>query len=215
LRRETPRLALLVTALLLTACPFSIYQLDRRPVSEPLAEPVLINRPGPLLHEPSGLVFAERYDGFERVTADRYDTAGLHVSIGYNQRRPDCLVVATLYVKPTPRMQFLGASPNTVAAVERSWLEDELSDSIAVIERQHPDLERISLEPATAASAEGALRGAAFVFRDGTDRSELRVFVYQRRWLLKHRFTYAESCRDRAEAELRAFTAQLPWTEPR
>jgi hypothetical protein len=100
--------------LVLTGCPFTVNQLNRLPASQTYTRPALFNRPGSLLHEPSGFTFPDGYDDFQRVTAYGYDTAGLDVSIGYNDRRPDCVIAATYYVYPTPRMGFIGASPGVV-----------------------------------------------------------------------------------------------------
>ena len=73
---------LVIIAFGLTACPFTVNQLNRLPVTQPLAQPVLFNRPSPLLHEASGFEFPNWYDNFQRVTAYRYDTGGLDVGIG-------------------------------------------------------------------------------------------------------------------------------------
>ena len=60
------RAALVALALALCGCPFGgVTQLNRLPKSEPLAQPELVNRPGPLLHEPTGFEFAERHPELE------------------------------------------------------------------------------------------------------------------------------------------------------
>ena len=141
-------IVLVIIAFGLTACPFTVNQLNRLPASQPLAQPVLFNRPGPLLHEASGFEFPDWYDNFQRVTAYRYDTGGLDVGIGYNDRRPDCLIAATFYVYPTPRMSFVGASADPVASMERGWLNNEFARAKAGIEHHHPAMQSPVIGPA-------------------------------------------------------------------
>jgi hypothetical protein len=199
----------------LLGCPFSVTRIDRRAVSEPLARPASFDRPGPLLHEASGLEFAEWYDGFQRVSAYRFDTAGENVGIGYNDRRQDCLIVATFYLYPTPPMSFVGAAPSAVASVERSWLEGELARSKAELEHHHPRMESPSLDTATTPLASGELQGASFRFRELGNNSELRLFVYQQRWFLKYRLTHPESCQAEAAPRIDALVRRLPWATSR
>jgi hypothetical protein len=199
----------------LAGCPLSVYDLNTLPKSEPLGEPVLFNRPGPLLHEPSGIEFAERYDDFQRVTADRYDTAGLHVSIGYNDRGPDCVIVATFYVYPTPRMSFIGTSPSVVESVERGWLDREFARSKAGVEQYHSKLESPVVGSCATPATGGDLQGYSFKFRESGNVSELRLFVHRHQWFLKYRFTYPESCEADAERRLEALTRKLPWAATR
>jgi hypothetical protein len=204
------RLALCLI-LALTGCPFTVNQINRLPGSQPLGQPVLFNRPGPLLHEPSGFEFPEWYANFQRVTAYRYDSAGLHVSIGYNDRRPDCLIVATFYVYPTPRMSFVGASPDVVSSIERGWLDQEFARSKRDIEQHHSAMESVHETPAATPVGGSALRGPSLTFREAASVSELRVFVYGHQWFLEYRFTYPEACQAEARQRLDAMIQELPW----
>ena len=200
-----------VVALALAGCPFTVNQVNRLPATQPLAQPVLFNRPGPLLHEASGLEFAERYEDFQRVTAYRYDTAGLNVGIGYNDRRPGCLLVATFYLYPTPRMSFIGASPAVVASTEQRWLDGEFARSKAEVEQHHPGLQDPVVAPCTTPAAGTGLQGSCLTFHEAGNISELRLFVYRHQWFLKYRLTYPEACRTDATSRLDALVAKLPW----
>jgi hypothetical protein len=105
------RLRILLLALLgLAACPGTVNQANRLPASQPLREPVSFDHPGTVLHEPSGLEFAQRYGDFVRVSAVRFDDRGLDVGFGYDADDRNCRVVTTFYVYPTPRMSFIGAA---------------------------------------------------------------------------------------------------------
>ena len=204
-------IVLVIIAFGLTACPFTVNQLNRLPASQPLAQPVLFNRPGPLLHEASGFEFPDWYDNFQRVTAYRYDTGGLDVGIGYNDRRPDCLIAATFYVYPTPRMSFVGASPDAVASMERGWLNNEFARAKAGIEHHHPAMQSPVVGPAATPSGSSVLQGSSLTFREAGSVSELRLFVYGHQWFLKYRFSYPESCQPEASSRLEAMIPRLPW----
>jgi hypothetical protein len=198
-------------ALLLSGCWPSVWKLDRLPESEPLGQAVLINRPGPLRHEPSGFEFAEWYDSFQRVTAYGYDTAGLDVAIGYNDRGPDCLLLATFYVYPTPRVTHFGAGPDVVAALEQGFLDAELTRVREEIERYHPAMHSVVVGSATTPARRSVLRGHSLTFRESEKISELRLFVLDHQWFLKYRFTYPESCREEAARRLERLISRLPW----
>ena len=195
----------------LLGCPFTVNQLNRLPESQPLGQPVLFNQPGPLRHEASGLVFPEWYDNFQRVTAYRYDTAGLDVGIGYNDRRPDCVIAATFYLYPTPRMSFVGASPDVVSSVERGWLDQEFAQSRAEVEHYHPNLRSLVVGASTTPAAGAVLHGPSLTFHETGNLSDLRLFVYRHQWFLKYRFTYPESCESEAKPKLEALFSRLPW----
>jgi hypothetical protein len=204
------RAALVVGLLVgLSGCP--LYQLNRLPESQSLSQPVLFNQPGPLRLEATGLEFAEWYENFQRVTAYRYDTRGLDVGVGYNDRRHDCLIVATFYLYPTPSMSFVGASPDAVSAVERNWLDQGFARSKAEVERHHPGLESPAVSFSTTPAGGAVLHGPSFTFHEGRDVSELHLFVYRHQWFLKFRFTYPDSCRAEAEVRLKALVSKLPW----
>ncbi|HEY2776177.1 MAG TPA: hypothetical protein VGK20_19205 [Candidatus Binatia bacterium] len=193
----------------LSGCP--VYHLNDLPESQSVDQPVLFNRPGSLVHEASGLKFAEWYDHFQRVTAYQYDTLGTNVGIGYNDRRPECLIVATFYLYPTPPMSFIGASPNAVASIEGNWLEQEFARGMAAIEKYHPTLESPVIAASTTPVVGTVLRGSSFTFHESGEFSELRLFVYRHQWFLKFRFTYPDSCSAEAESRLEALVANLPW----
>ncbi len=195
----------------LLGCPFTVNQLNRLPESQPLRQPVLFNQPGPLRHEASGLVFPEWYDNFQRVTAYCYDTAGLHVGIGYNDHKPDCVIAATFYLYPTPRTSFVGASPDAVSSVERGWLDQEFARSKAEIERYHPGMESPVVGASTTPVAGTVLHGPSLTYHEAGNVSDLRLFVYRHQWFLKYRFTYPESCDADAKSELQALMPRLPW----
>jgi hypothetical protein len=81
--------------------------------SEPLGRPVSVKISGPLIHEPSGFEFPESYDSFSRSLILRYDTAGLDMSVHYNDKWDGCKLATTFYVYPTPRTSGMGESLTT------------------------------------------------------------------------------------------------------
>ena len=195
-----------------TGCPFTgVTQLNDIPESQRLGEPELFNHPGVLTHEPTGFAFPESYDHFQRVTAYRYDTAGLHVGIGYNDCRPTCLVVATFFIYPAPRMSFVGANPSVVASLQEKWLDQEYQQSKTEIYLAHPGLRELSTSATTGSTVETFVEGPKFRFAEADQLSELHLFLYDRQWFLKYRFTYPRSCESDALAALAAMTRQLPW----
>lgn len=211
-RQQTMRLFVLgILVAVLSGCPFSVNKLNRLPASQPLAQPVLFNQPGPLLHAPSGLAFAEAYGSFQRVTAYRYDTAGLDVGIGYNDSKPGCLIVATFYVYPTPRMSFIGASPDVVSSVELGWLQREYARSEAEIEQNHPNMQSRVEGPAATLAQGTILQGRSMIFEENGNMSELRLFVFDHKWFLKYRFTYPKSCEMEASKSVEGLVSRLPW----
>jgi hypothetical protein len=205
-------LTLALLALAMSGCPFGgVNQINRIPESQPLREPELFNRPGILQHDPSGFAFPEWYGNFQRVTAYRYDTAGLDVSIGYNDRSLACLIVATFYVYPAPRMSFIGAAPSVVASLQERWLRDEFARSRAEIEAVHPSLREPSVLPSVISVSDSLVQGPSLTFAESDQLSEFRLFLYNRQWFLKYRFTYPESCKSEAVTRIAALTRQLPW----
>ena len=198
--------------LALSGCPFGgVTQLNRLPESQALQTPQLFNRPGVLRHEATGFDFSEWYENFQRVTAYRYDTAELNISIGYNDRRPACLVVATFYVYPTPRMSFVGASPSVVASIEEGWLRDEFARSRAEVEAAHPGLRGPSVSSVATPLGGSFVQSPSFRFREADKVSELRLLIYDRQWFLKYRFTYPRSCESVATKRIESLNRQLPW----
>jgi hypothetical protein len=55
------------------------------------------------------------------------------------------------------------------------------------------------------------VQGPSFTFAESDQLSELRLFLYNRQWFIKYRFTYPESCKTEALARLGAFDRELPW----
>ena len=205
------RAVLIVIGLLgLTGCPGTVSHMNRLPESAALTEPASINRSGPVVHEASGLEFAERYGDFQRVSASRFDEKGLDVGMGYNERTSDCLIVSTFYVYPTPRMSFMGAAPEVVSSLESEWLTQEFARSRAEVEHYHklesPEVARVT----TQADGE-TLGGAALTFRERDTLGELRLFVYRHQWFLKYRFTWTRSCDPEARARLETLVGSMPW----
>lgn len=203
---------LLMLTLALSGCPFAgITQLNRIPQSEALSEPVLFNRPGVLQHETTGFEFPEWYDNFHRVTAYRYDTAGLDISVGYNDRRSRCVVVAKFFVYPAPRMTFFGASPSVVASLQERWLRDEFARSRAEIEAAFPSMGTPSVSSSSTLIRGSLANGPFFRFSESENLSELRLFIYDRQWFLKYRFTYPKACQSEATERIDSLIEKLPW----
>jgi hypothetical protein len=216
---DTMRIAIIVGfTLILSGCP-NTYQVNPKvsPTSDsqPLTRPVSINHPGPLLHEASGLRFAERYDDFQRTAAMRYDTAGLDASFNYNTRWTNCKLVATFYVYSAPRrMTLVGAPPNMVSSTAQEWLQKEFDRTKAAMKHIHRSMQSMVVDSVTTPARGDDLNGHSMTFRKSGNISELRLFVYQAKWFLKYRFTYPEWCQTDAYSKIEALTRQLPWTTP-
>jgi len=190
-------------AILLTGCP--VYQLNRLPASDPLSQPRPLNESGPYRHIQSNLQFPVSVAGFERIRLTQFDTAGLNVSGSYQNRSSSCPVLATLYIYPAPRMQFVGASPAVVRSLEQTWLESEYTRSRTELLDRYPDAQAQIEGPITDRSALG-LRG---VFEHDSSVSELELLLMDRRWFIKYRHSYPSPCASKARAELEAFHAAL------
>jgi hypothetical protein len=201
-----------VSLVLLAGCPPTITKVSGVPPTESVPTPVSIDRSGPVRHEASGLAFAEGYGEFRRVSAYRYDAAGLDMSVGYDARSPGCRVVTTFYVYPTPRMTLIGAAPDVVASTEQQWLEREYAGVKAVIGSGR-GVTGGALENPVATPAAGApLRGKSLrLFMTGDLTSELRLFVYDHQWFLKYRFTYPTACEAQAHPQIGELLRALPW----
>jgi hypothetical protein len=194
---------LATAALALAACTTPPGPDRSLPQTRPLGRPAVTKPSGTLRLLAAGLEIEPRYGTFERIDVYTYDTAGLNVGIGYTDRSAECTVVATFYVYPTP-------SASETARAERASLEAEFANVRAEIAQFHP---RMTSPEAGAASRRGrgaALDGASLTFRDMGTFSELLLFVADRRWFLKYRFTYREECRDAVRPRIDALVAALP-----
>ena len=179
--------------------------------SEPLGRPVSVKISGPLIHEPSGFEFPESYDSFSRSLILRYDTAGLDMSVHYNDKWAGCKLATTFYVYPTPRTSGTGAPPDMTPSVQEGWLEEQIQNSKYAIKHYHPSLQSLTTGTTTTPTADGNLNGRLLTFREAGKFSEQRVFVYKTIWFLKYRFTYPESCRTEAASRIQSLLSQLPW----
>jgi hypothetical protein len=211
----SPRLAAVSVLLALTACSSGARPAPLPP-SPLLVKAVSFERPGPLRHDATGFEFAERYGAFERVSARRYDTEGLNVGIGYDDRQPECTIVTTFYVYPTPETPEAAPRADTVVedprAREQSWLDAELAMAHRSIRYNNPAMLLPQLSIASTPSARGTLAGLQLAFRDTSYLSELRLFVWSKRWFLKYRFTYPETCEAEASQRIAALVAAMPWS---
>lgn len=204
------RLAIII--LLTSGCvSCGVYQLSPIPESRPLLQPALINHPGILTHSHTGFAFSEQYGNFQRVTAYRYDTAGVDISIGYNNRSLACFIAATFYIYPAPQMSFIGASPAVVASLQENWLRAEFARSKAGVKSAHPKLREISIQNSVIPVGESLVQGPSFTFAESGHLSELHLFLYNKQWFVKYRFTYPESCEAEASTRLKSLALQLPW----
>jgi len=199
--------SLLACAVVLAACS-SAARVAPLPSSPLLGKPVSFNKPGPLQHAATGFEFAESYGAFKRVSARRYDAAGLNVGVGYDDRQPDCTIVTLFYVYPTPES---ASAPVSTESSEQSWLDDEFSTARRYVQYNNPGMLLPELSMTSTPTADGSLPGMQLAFRDASSFSELRLFVYSKRWFLKYRFTYPETCETEASRRIAALIAQMPW----
>jgi len=191
----------ILTVLSLSGCP--VTQVNRKPESSALPRATEITAAGDFRHNPSGYVFPIRVGGFQRVHLLRYDTGGLDLSAGYNDALPGCVVALTIYVYPTPRMQFIGADPNVVRSLEERWLEGGYSRAKEEIVGAHA---QAVLESEGARTQDG-VPGKKALYSIGKAESELEVFVVQHSWFLKFRATYPSQCATQAREAMDAFHA--------
>lgn len=183
----------------LSGCP--VTQLNRLPTSSPLLQPAPISAAGEYRHSPSGYVFPTQVGGFRRVDLVQYDKEGLDVSAGYNDSIPECLIALTIYVYPTPRMTFIGASPDAVRSLEAQWLEGGYNLAKQEIARAHSDAE---LESEDAKTQDG-VPGKKAIYAIGENQSELYIFVVWHAWFLKYRATYPRNCAGQAQTAMHSF----------
>ncbi len=207
------RLALL--ACTLAGCLGPPQGLDPLPDSRPLAEPMSIDAPGPLLHAPSDLRFEESYGDFRRAAARSYDTAGLDIGLAYTSARPDCPIAATFYLYTTPRMDAFGATPATIASAEHEILKLHYAQCKTEIASKHPALEATADADVAIWARGRKLEGFSYTYREAALRSELRLFILQHRWFLKYRFAYPQACEADAHVRIEALVSQLPWADAR
>lgn len=183
----------------LSGCP--VTQLNRLPASAPLPRATPISTVGEFKHTPSGYVFPTQVNEFQRIALVQYDTAGLDVSAGYNYALPDCLVVLTIYVFPTPRMTFIGADPDLVRSTEARWLDTGYNEAKQQIVHAHPEA---VLETEDARTREG-VPGKKAVYSIGDKQSDLFLFVAHHAWFVEYRHTYPKQCAPRAREATDAF----------
>jgi hypothetical protein len=188
----------------LSGCP--VTQVNRIPESSPLPRATEITAAADFKHNPSGYLFPVQVGAFQRVNLFQYDTVGLDVSAGYNDALPGCLVALTIYVYPTPRMQFIGADPNAVRSLEERWLEGGYARAKAEIIQVHPDA---VVESEGAGTLDG-IPGKKAVYSIGKAESELHVFVVRHSWFLRIRATYPGECSVQAREAMDAFHSA--WT---
>jgi len=183
----------------LAGCP--VTQLNRLPESSRLPQPKPIEAVGDFKHAPSGYAFPAQVAAFQRVAILQYDTAGLDVSAGYNLNLPECLIVLTIYVFPTPRMSFIGASPDVVRSLEDEWLDHAYNAAKHEIVQAHSDA---ALKTEDSRVQDG-VPGKKAVYSIGSSESDLYVFVVHHSWFLEYRATYPSSCSDGARQAIGAF----------
>lgn len=192
----------------LTGCP--VTQVNRLPPSSPLRQPAAIYANGDFTHVSSGYVFPAQIAAFRRVDLLRYDTGGLDVSAGYNDALLGCLVVLTIYVFPTPRMTFVGASPDVVQSLEAHWLNGGYDEAKQEIVRAHPDA---MLESEDAPTREG-VPGKKAIYAIGDKQSELYLSVIHHAWFLEYRNDYPKRCASQALQALEAVPQGVGWIGP-
>lgn len=200
---RTAGMILLGSSLLLAACPHN--QVNRLPDTSRLDRPEPIKVSGTYVHQPSGWAFPTAVNDFQRVTLVRFDTKGLNVAGGYNRFVRSCPIVVTLYVYPSPRMHLVGADPAVVKSLESEWLKRGYAQAVAEIRHVHKNAVPVSERP-----IEGrAWPGKRGTFNMGKTRSELWLFIVDRTWFVKYRYSYPAACAAKARAELEKFRETL------
>ncbi len=190
---------------------------------EPSIGPQIVAAPGTFIHAGSGMGFPVAIDEHRRIEVVRYDAAGLDVSAGYNLVGPLGMVVATVYVFPSP-VVVLYASPATtrvktdavvlLQANRCAQAFDVQKDAVRVAHPAARPIGETEVHSQRYPNAAHA-RMATFEFEDNFAgqrqalRSELWVFCgVNARWSVKFRFTYPS--RLNATAQIAAFMARLP-----
>jgi hypothetical protein len=207
------RTLLVTLALGLGGCLGTLTHVNDLPESQQLERKIAVRGPGPLVHAKAGLSFAESYGPFQRMSAWRYDTAGLDMSVDYGDARPECPIAATFYVYPSPRMNFVGAPLSVVSATEGGWLRSHYAECKTAITTQNAVPLDWSVEGTTTTKASGqSLEGLSFTFRQQNVESQLRLFVWQHQWFLKYRFSYPRGCEAQVQPRLEELIAAQPWS---
>jgi hypothetical protein len=198
------RLSLALVPLVLAGCP--VTQLNRLPESSRLPQPKPIAIVDDFKHAPSGYIFPAEVEAFRRVAILQYDTAGLDVSAGYNASLPECPIVLTIYIYPTPRMSFIGADPDLVRSLEGGWLDHEYS----VVKRQIVTAHTDAILKSEDSKVQDEVPGKKAVYAIANAESELYLFVVRHSWFLEYRVTYPSLCAERAQQSLGSF--YTAWT---
>jgi hypothetical protein len=193
--------AVILSALSLQGCP--VYRVDGRSTSTPLPKPLTLSETGDFTHKPSHYTFPPTVASFRRVALTQYDAEGLDISVGYDGGTKDCPVALTIYMKPAPRMSFIGADPAVVQSLESNWLSSAYQRWKAEIAQAHP-----GAAPKTEDSMiTDGYPGRKAVYTIARDESELFVFLVEHQWILTYRDTYQADCAVQATESLKQFGA--------
>jgi hypothetical protein len=176
----------------------------------PGATPIQVK--GTYTHAPSGFIFPDRLGDFQRVSVDRYDSAGNDVGVGYNLELATSPVAFTLYVRPVGRAQ--DGSPAS--------FEQHLKAELWVIDHYHPGARQIRREPVSTMQDGKSVPGEmveftyseVFARRDQHVFSQLHLFAFDN-WIVKYRITFPVSEEQRARAAVRNLLASLAWRAER
>ena len=137
------------------------------PVVAPPAEPVEVGfvevhprRPkstlrvaakGEWRHEPSGVVFPERFGDLQRTGISQYDMDGDDVSAGYSSLDRGWPLVMTIFVYPGPRMTAVDAPASAVAAAREAFARSIVDREAEIVRQYHERKGEACLETGRAA----------------------------------------------------------------
>jgi len=183
-----------------------------------LPSPEQINNDGPYIHAASGMIFPTSVKEYQRYKINRYDADNLDMSAGYQLTRPS-LIVATVYIYPTPPVVSIGSPAHVVATAKRMSAQGEFNRGKNEIFKSHPSARMLS-ETETLLSKNGLAHTgwrATFESDGGTFglpykvTSHLYVFSYVAdKWTVKYRFTHPKDFD--AAGDIETFLQTLEWT---
>ena len=212
-------LSLLVFALtlvLLAGCP-SAPQIKKEPVFKQLPEDTIE-------HGASGMQFPASIGEFTRVKMLRYNDGGTDVSGGYNlyaANGRDCLVAATIYVYPAPRLRSFGSPQNVVDAARNTLFQNTYQKAKNEIIQYHPGAKVLSETPSQPPNQSAQTTGIHAQFSYMEDfagkvcpvESHLYLYGYVNDyWLVKYRISLPEDTSNEARQKLDEFLKSIKWT---
>jgi len=175
-------------------------------------------------HAASGMRFPASVGGFKRVGVHEYDETGNHVSVGYNLNLKNtqyCLIAATVYVSPSPKVRSFGSRQNVVDSAKATLFKNLYEENKRTIIRTRPNvkllIEKASPPPNQSKQPEGMYAKFSYKedFGEKNQPVESHLYLYcyvGGNWTVKYRITLRENTSVEARQELDRFLKNFEWT---